>query len=224
MLLLESIDLSGTTVRWHGHSTVSMAFPQTRVYVDPYRLHGVWPDATHILITHPHHDHLDPDTIRKLDDGSTDVICPASVSIDDLPVPAQRITQLAPGESWSAEQRPLTVRATHAYNPEKRFHPKQNHWLGYVVETESTRIFHAGDTGSIPLKLNEPVDLGFVPVDGIYTMQARDAAKWTDAIAVHSACPIHFGTERGSITDSVRFRRSLEKTTPVHLEETRLSV
>jgi L-ascorbate metabolism protein UlaG (beta-lactamase superfamily) len=220
---LDAFEHGGTTVRWHGHSTISLSFPRTRVYVDPYRLHGRWPDASHILITHPHHDHLDPDAIRKLDDGDTEVICPVSVSVDDVPVPSHRLTRLEPGEETSFANRSLKIEAKPAYNPGKNFHPKSSDWLGYVVETEGTRVYHAGDTGPIPPSLGEPVDLGLVPVDGIYTMSAVRAARWTDKLEIGNAAPIHYGTERGTVTDALRFRRKLSDTTPIHLEAVRLT-
>lgn len=221
---MEAFSHKETTLRWHGHSSVSLSMPGTRIYVDPYQLRGRWPDATHVLITHPHYDHLEPDSIRKIDDGDTEIICPRKTPGEKLPVPERRITRLKPGQSTSLPDRPITINAKPAYNPDRRFHPKSKEWLGYVIETKGSRIYHAGDTGPVPIEFEERIDLGLVPVDGIYTMSANEASTWVDEVDIDRAVPIHYGTERGSMTDAVQFRRGLDDTEPVNLEKTRLIV
>jgi len=221
---LNAFQTDDVTLRWHGHSTVSLAMPGTRIYIDPYKLRGRWPDATAVLVTHPHHDHLDPEALKKIDDGDTKLICPQTTPGKKIPYPENRVTGLSPGNTYSFPNRPLTITATHAYNPNRRFHPETNQWLGYVVETEHSQFFHAGDTGAAAVSLPGSMDLALVPVDGIYTMDANTAANWIDNLSATSAAPIHYGTERGSVTDALQFRRSLENTTAINLEKVRLTV
>jgi len=40
----------------------------------------------------------------------------------------------------------IRVKGVPAYNPNKKFHPKINQWLGFVVEIGGKRIYYAGDT------------------------------------------------------------------------------
>ena len=93
-----------------------------------------------------------------------------------------------------------------AYNPAKQFHPKINEWLGYIVEINGTRIYHAGDTDLIPEMNNIKADMAFLPVGGTYTMGAEEAAKAANTIKPKIAVPMHYGSIVGSKSDAERFK------------------
>ncbi|MFB6356288.1 MAG: MBL fold metallo-hydrolase [bacterium] len=221
---MEQYETGDTVLRWHGHSSISMAMPGTRVYVDPYRLFGQWPDASYVFITHPHHDHLDETSLKKISNEETTIVAPVTVDSEQFPVPKQNMIRVHPGEMFDLPDRPIRVYAVPAYNPDKRFHPKENEWVGYIIQTSQSRFYHAGDTGPVEIDYDDDIDLAMVPVDGVYTMEAREAAFWIDRSNVKNACPIHYGTDRGTETDALTFRNNLSQSTPVRLESTRLIV
>ena len=48
--------------------------------------------------------------------------------------------------------------------------------VGYILELKGKRIYHAGDTDWIPeLKSLTSIDLAFIPIDGKFTMDYREA-------------------------------------------------
>jgi len=103
-----------------------------------------------------------------------------------------------------------------AYNINKRFHPKSNNWVGYVIKFADSSIYIAGDTDFIPEMKNIKADIVMLPVGGTYTMTAEEAAKAVEAIKPKIAIPIHFGDIVGSKSDAEKFS-SLVKSAQVKI-------
>lgn len=208
--VLDSWDLNGGRLRWHGQSSVSLSLPGVRIYIDPFRLYGPWPAADWILITHPHHDHLDPASLDNLVNSSTRVICPEGVDPPEKyqPLISHRLSISEQLTLDTPMETPIGLESVEAHTPDRTFHPRDENWLGYVIETGNKRIYHAGDTGPHE---NPPrdIDLALVPIDGIYTMDATTAAGWCRDAGFRSASPIHYNTLRGTTGDAVTFCRSL---------------
>jgi len=53
------------------------------------------------------------------------------------------------------------VETVYAYNINKKFHPKENNWVGYIIDIEGIRIYHSGDTDKIPEMNKIKVDIVF---------------------------------------------------------------
>ena len=130
------------------------------VYADPFGLTVEMHDADLILITHDHYDHLSPDDIAKAAKQGTVVVVPASVNYSG----AYRAVKLAPGEQ--TELCGVGIEAVPAYNINKKFHPKENGWLGYVVTLDGVRYYIAGDTDDTPEARTVKCDIAFPCVDG----------------------------------------------------------
>jgi len=39
----------------------------------------------------------------------------------------------------------VKIEAVPSYNTDKDFHPRKKGWLGFILETEGVRVYHAGD-------------------------------------------------------------------------------
>lgn len=51
-----------------------------------------------------------------------------------------------------------------AYNTNKQFHPKENGWIGYIIELQGIRYYIAGDTDITEENKKLQTDVAFVPV------------------------------------------------------------
>ena len=118
------------------------------------------------------------------------------------------IRVMSPGDSIHIDG--MKVHAVPAYNTDKQFHPKNNNWLGFIIDIDETRIYHAGDTDFIPEMKNFHVDIAFLPVSGTYVMTAEEAVKAALAIEPALAIPMHYGTVAGTEDDALSFKRALE--------------
>lgn len=185
--------------RWLGHDSFQLTNGQQVIYIDPYEV-TAGAKADYILITHEHYDHFDPESIATLRKINTVILGPKSVTdqLDEMAIP------LVPGETQTIGG--LTITAVAAYNTNKKFHPKDEAKLGFIIQLDGCRIYHAGDTDVIP-EMNElgQIDLAFLPVSGTYVMTAEEATEAVKAIKPKIAIPMHYGAIVGSIEDAQRF-------------------
>ena len=90
------------------------------------------------------------------------------------------------------------------------FHPQKNGWLGFILELEGVRIYHAGDTDRIPEMKNFEVDIALLPVSGTYVMTADQAIGAALDIGPKLAIPMHYGAIVGAEDDARKFKEALE--------------
>lgn len=184
-----------------GHDTFRVAGAKT-LYFDPYEIAGGDP-ADVILITHEHFDHCSPDDVAKIQQSSTVIV----TEKDSAAKLSGDVRIISPGET--TEVYGMQVTGVPAYNIDKDFHPKANGWLGFVVEMEGVRLYHAGDTDFIPEMRDLEVDIALLPVSGTYVMNVEQAIEAARAIAPKVAVPMHYGAIVGSAQDAETFKRAL---------------
>ena len=115
---------------------------------------------------------------------------------------------IKPGEKMTIDT--LTFEATPAYNTNKQFHPKEKGWLGFIIEIDGVRIYHAGDTDFIPEMKTLNVDMALLPVSGTYVMTSDEAVEAALAIHPAVAIPMHYGAIVGDATDADNFKDKLK--------------
>jgi len=192
-------------IHWLGHDTFRLDGSST-VYVDPWKLGAGAPRADLVLVTHDHFDHFSPDDIARVATPRTTLIGPASVTAQ---VDGVAVLTLSAGETASVGT--VTVTAVPAYNidkfrqPGEVFHPRAAGGLGYIVELDGRRIYHAGDTDAIPEMRDVRCDVALLPVSGTYVMTAEEAAEACLMISAADVVPMHFGDIVGTAADAARF-------------------
>lgn len=122
-----------------------------------------------------------------------------------------------PGDTLSIGR--VRIEAVPAYNINKNFHPKANGWLGFVVEIEDVRIYHAGDTDLIPEMKDIQTDIALIPVSGTYVMNAEEAVEAVKAIQPKVAIPMHYGAIVGDAGNAATFKAGLEGVCEVRVME-----
>jgi L-ascorbate metabolism protein UlaG (beta-lactamase superfamily) len=192
-------------IHWLGHDSFRLDGSST-VYIDPWKLSAGAPRADLVLITHDHYDHFSPDDIMRVAAPRTTLIGPASVTAQIDGVAA---VTLSAGEKATVGG--VTVTAVAAYNldkfrqPGQVFHPRAAGGLGYIVELDGRRIYHAGDTDAIPEMRDVRCDVALLPVSGTYVMTAEEAAEACRMISAAAVVPMHFGDIVGTANDAARF-------------------
>lgn len=189
-------------IHWLGHSSLRIETSFGAILVDPWKLdEGV--KADFVLITHSHFDHLSIDDIKKALPTGKPVVAPPDC-LADLQHEYD-CHPISPG--MTVEFADFKITATPAYNPKKDFHPRNNNWVGYVINADNTRIYVAGDTDLIPEMESISADIVILPVGGTYTMDINDAAKAVKLIKPKIAIPIHYGDIVGKADDGQKFAR-----------------
>ena len=196
-----SIEAIKNKIVWLGHDCFRIDASQC-VYIDPYELQDATP-ADVILVSHDHFDHCSPDDVAKVQQPSTIIV----TEKDSAKKLTGDIRVVTPGERLELDG--LAVEAVPAYNTNKDFHPKANGWLGFVVEIDGVRIYHAGDSDHIPEMKDLSVDIAMLPVSGTYVMTAEEAIEAALAIQPKLAIPMHYGAIVGDDNDAIKFRDAL---------------
>ncbi|MBI2670567.1 MBL fold metallo-hydrolase [Candidatus Woesearchaeota archaeon] len=172
------------------------------VYIDPFKIQA-FDKADFVLISHNHYDHLSIDDIKKVIAKNTILIAsPNCEKLKDFK--ENKIVFLNPGEKF---QDIIKVEAVHAYNINKNFHPRSYNGVGFVLEIDSKRIYHAGDTDFIPeMKNLKNIDVALLPVSGTYVMTPEEAVQAANLIKPKLAIPMHYGSIVGTEKDALKFK------------------
>ncbi|MBF0547576.1 MAG: MBL fold metallo-hydrolase [Candidatus Riflebacteria bacterium] len=186
---------------WMGHDSFKLVGEKT-VFVDPYQIKKS-EKADIICITHEHFDHCSPEDVKKLQGEQTVIVGPQ----DCLNKLSGNLKPIKPGEKLTVQG--IEIEAVPSYNIGKKFHPKANGWVGYIITLNKTRIYHAGDTDHTPEMKTLKVDVALLPVSGTYVMSAEEAAQAALEIKPKAAIPMHYGSVVGSADDAKRFKELL---------------
>jgi L-ascorbate metabolism protein UlaG (beta-lactamase superfamily) len=200
-------------VTWFRQSALRWSVGERTVYIDPWGTSDDEPPADVVFITHAHDDHLQPDEIDRLRSDGTKIVAPHDVA-KEL---SGDVTPVAPGDSGDVAG--VRFSAVPAYNVvEHRLeaHPRAKRWVGYVIDIDGRRYYHAGDTDHLPELEELDADVAFVPIGGDpFTMDPDEAGALVRAIQPSLAVPMHYGYIVGAPGDAERFKRAAD---PVKVE------
>ena len=191
-------------IDWLGHASFRIETERSTIYIDPWKLKG-GKRADLILITHTHMDHFNEEDIKKISGPATRIICTV-----DAKEGIRNLTRMSPGDKREEEEG-ITIEAHRAYNISKEFHPRENDWVGYVVDIDGYRIYHSGDTDVIPeMDGVKDIDVALLPVGGTYTMTPEEAARAVSMIKPKKVIPMHWGDIVGSREDAEKLGKLVD--------------
>ena len=175
------------------------------IYIDPFRIDGYKNDADYIFCTHSHYDHFSKDDILKVKKESTKIITVQSSKEDaENIVGEENVLIVKPDEKYKIDE--ISFKTTRAYNINKPFHPKENNWVGYIINIDNNSYYIAGDTDELEELHGLSVDVAFIPVGGTYTMDYKEAANLANNMNAKIYIPTHYGAVAGDIEDGNRFK------------------
>ena len=185
------------------HSSIKISEGKI-IYIDPFKIEKELHDADIILITHDHYDHYSPEDIEKVATNETIIVAPKTVK---ALTKMKNTVLVEPNKTYDVQG--IKIETISAYNVNKQFHPKENQWVGYVIEIKGTRYYIAGDTDSTPENKQVKCDVALVPVGGTYTMTYQEAAELVNIIKPKIAIPTHYGDIVGDKGDGEKFKKFL---------------
>jgi L-ascorbate metabolism protein UlaG (beta-lactamase superfamily) len=170
-----------------GHSCIRIEHDGHTLVIDPggFTQPEAVDGADAVLVTHEHPDHYDPAHLARTDARVFTIDAVATRIRDEAADVAERLTVVAPRESFEAAGLPVrTVGELHAViHPDlPRFHNS-----GYVVTCADTKLFHPGDALTPP---DEPVDVLCVVVSAPW-MKASDAVDFARRVRAPRNLAIH---------------------------------
>jgi len=170
---------------------------ETRIYIDPIQLNSTFANypADIVLVTHPHADHYDPDSLDIIATESTEFIFPSNMSAECV---AYGATGVEPGDTVMIGD--INITAFYMYTlPVDIYpasHPAEANWTSYIITIENFTMFHAGDSKNIIeyYDLTGFIDLAFLPLGpGCQTMADYEVVQALARIQPTYFIPIHYG-------------------------------
>ncbi|MGA8255962.1 MAG: MBL fold metallo-hydrolase [Nocardioides sp.] len=169
-----------------GHACVRLEHGDARIVLDP----GVFTDpdavdgATAVLITHEHLDHFHPENLRATEAPIYTIAAVAEAIRAQAPDLTDRITVVAPGETFDVGV-PVTAvgelhNVIHADLP-------QIFNSGYLLTLGDTTVYHPGDALTAP---EEPVDVLLAPSSAPW-LRSEMAIDFVRAVGAATNLAIH---------------------------------
>ena len=200
-------------LRWLGHASTVLDVDGVRLLTDPLLLRHAgllrrrgaaprpadWQGADAVLLSHLHHDHAELGSLRLLD-GVPVLSAPANARwLRGRGIGAA--VGLADTQWWQVPGSDVRLRLVPAVHVHRPMPHRPNATHGFVVATESFRVWFAGDTApfaamaDIPALAGGPIDLALVPVGG---WGPRLSGGHMDAVQAARACATRRRAGRGA--------------------------
>ncbi|MHC1624475.1 MAG: MBL fold metallo-hydrolase [Methermicoccaceae archaeon] len=204
---MSSMEYDGVEITWLGHASFRIKGTSTIMYIDPYVIDEHPPKGDVVLVTHEHYDHCSMENIPILLKKGGVVITTKGCA-DTLDIEARVVRE---GDEVTIND--VTVEVVPAYNISKPFHPR-GFGVGFIVEIDGVRIYHAGDTDLIPEMKDVVTDVALLPIGGTYTMGPEDAVEAASLIKPGLVIPMHYNYLSGLEQDATLFAESVKKRMP----------
>ena len=179
------------------------------IYIDPFKIKEESKDADIIFITHSHYDHFSKEDINKIKKEDTIIVMTKDLEKEALNLGFKNIIIVEPNEEYEIED--IKVETIPAYNINKKFHPKENNWVGYIIYINGVSYYIAGDTDITEENKSVKCDVAFVPIGGTFTMNYEESASLVNEIKPKIVVPIHYGEIVGTKQDAEKFKELIDK-------------
>jgi L-ascorbate metabolism protein UlaG (beta-lactamase superfamily) len=208
------------TLTWHGHSAFAITSNQKTILVDPWfdgnpsaKAAAANIEADLILVTHDHDDHVGQALdICKRTGATLGCIVELAAKLKAQGLPASQILNgIGFNIGGTVTHEGISVTMTQAHHSCESGVP-----AGFIIRLENGyTVYHAGDTGifsSMALwgKLYK-IDLALLPIGGVFTMDAAQAALAAMMLRCKKVLPIHWGTFPALEQNVDAFRKELDK-------------
>ena len=181
------------------------------IYIDPFKIKEEYKDAEIIFITHSHYDHFSVEDINKIKKENTIIIITKDLEEKaiNLGFKKENVIIVEPNKEYEIED--IKIKTVPAYNINKKFHPKENNWVGYIIYINGVSYYISGDTDITEENKNVKCDVAFVPIGGTFTMDFKEAASLINEIKPKIVVPIHYGEIVGTKQDAIEFEKLIDK-------------
>lgn len=192
------------------HSSIKMIENEMVIYIDPFRIKDVAKDADVIFITHSHYDHFSPEDILKIKGENTNIIVTNDLYEKTLELGFDKtdIYVVEPNQLYEINN--VKFKTIPAYNTNKKFHPKENGWVGYIIDLNDIKYYIAGDTDITEENKLVDCDVALIPIGGTYTTTYEEAAELTNIIKPKKVIPTHYGEIVGEKDDANKFKKLID--------------
>jgi L-ascorbate metabolism protein UlaG (beta-lactamase superfamily) len=205
-------------VRFLGHACFTLSDGDTTVLIDPFltgnptaAVSADEVDATTILLTHGHADHVG-DTVAIAKRTGAPVLAITEISNE---LSADGVNAIDCNLGGTAEFDWGWAKLVPAWHTSTTPKGTVNTPAGLLIKFKNTVVYHLGDTALFSdLQLvgkRTPIDIALICIGGHYTMDRHDAVDAADFVGAKTIIPCHYNTFPAIETDAAAFQTDVEK-------------
>ncbi len=211
-------------ITWLGHSAFLIEEEDIRILIDPFLdgcptssvVSAALPPIDLVLVTHDHGDHVGQAVdICQKHKAMLGAMVETAVALTEQGVPQEQVLNgIGFNFGGTVSHKGVSVTMVPALHTSTTGLP-----VGYIITMPSgVRIYHAGDTGlfgdmELWARLY-PLDVALLPIGGVFTMDARQAAHACTLLHVDNVIPMHFGTFPALDPNVQQFEKALSRHAP----------
>jgi L-ascorbate metabolism protein UlaG (beta-lactamase superfamily) len=208
-------------IRYLGHSAFQLTDGPTSIVVDPFLTGNpkaaAKPDeleATAILLTHGHSDHLG-DTVDIAKRTGAPVVAITELAHE---LSEEGVEVFDPNLGGTVKFDWGWVKLVPAWHTGVTDKGTPHTPAGLLVHVGGTLVYHLGDTClfsdlQLVARRGDPVDVALMPIGGHYTMDRWDAVEAANLIAARQVIPCHYNTFPLVESDAEAFKADVEAST-----------
>lgn len=164
-------------------------------YIDPFKIATKTNNTKIIFITHPHYDHLDMSSIKKLVNNDTIIVCTKSSKEIIQKELTNKIIVVEPNQKGKIEDIEYSTFPAYNYG---HHHFKELGYVGYNLIIDDIKYTICGDTDATEELKQIKTDVLLIPIGGTYTMDAKEAADLTNIMKPKVVIPTHYDCIEGT--------------------------
>lgn len=204
---------------WYGHSAFKISTPQASVIIDPFFSQDCGHSAESaghadlVLVTHDHADHVgDAVALCRRTGAMLGAIVGTADKLAAAGIPdGQILNGIGFNMGGTLEHKGVGVTMTPAFHSSDSGSP-----AGYIVRMpDGLVVYHAGDTcvfsGMELWGRLYDIDVALLPVGGVFTMDAAQAALACKLLGCKAVIPMHWGTFPVLEQNTAAFKAALAK-------------
>jgi L-ascorbate metabolism protein UlaG (beta-lactamase superfamily) len=197
----ELLEKYTSNINWYLNAGIAIEGSKT-VYFDPYGFPQNAKKADYIFISHPHRDNFPGKIIKELGDENSVIFITRDAYAFEF---SGDVVNVCPNETYEGYEG-ISLKTVPSYTSVEKYHPQKNNWVGYILKMDDITYYFAGDTDLTPeMSSLGKIDVAFLPIGGVYTMDSNDALKAVDVICPKVVIPVHFGMIVGTFDEAEEF-------------------
>lgn len=185
-------------IRYFGHSSFELGLGDAVIYIDPYFATSgrKYPSARRdahdirkcdvIFLTHEHFDHCEPATVAEIAERTFASVVGPKPALREIRIPEKFKVDVRVGDKFQLKG--VNIEVVQAV------HPQSAYPVGYIIEGEGKRVYHAGDTYEFAGMVDIRCDWALLPIGGTYTMDVIGAEKAAREMKARFIVPTHYAT------------------------------
>jgi L-ascorbate metabolism protein UlaG (beta-lactamase superfamily) len=208
-------------IRFLGHAAFTLSEGDTTVLIDPFlsgnpkaAVSADEVDATTILLTHGHGDHLG-DTVDIAKRTNAPVVAIVELANE---IGEEGVEVLDPNLGGTVKFDWGWAKLVPAWHTSTTPKGTVNTPAGLVINFAGKIVYHLGDTAlfsdlQLVARRGDPVDVALMCIGGHYTMDRWDAVTASDFVSARTVIPCHYDTFPPIETDAQAFKSDVESST-----------